>query len=252
MDEAAAVKLKADQLRLAGRGTFAELPEPHATDAKAIKSKSGHPLFILFAVVLLGVIAATIFWTKTVNVRLDHASWERTVNIEAFLPREQSSWCDAMPPDGYAVSRRPQVRSQRQIPDGETCNTRRVDRGDGTFQEKQECTPKYRNEPVYADYCNYTVNRWGLVRSIKTAGQTAPPFWGEVRLNGAGGQCQGCEREAKRQEILRLHFKSDEKKLYDCLVSPDVWISAKPGSPWTMKAGALLDNAHCDSLKPVD
>ena len=253
MEQAAAVTLKADQMRMAGTGAFADMPDS-PIPAKARKKNAVRPLLMLLAAVLIGVIAAAVLWTKTVTVRLDHASWERSIEIDAFLPRQQADWCDSMPSDGYAVARSQKVRSQRQVPDGETCNTRRVDRGDGTYQEKQECTPKYRNEPVYGDYCSYTVNRWGHARSVVTSGQAPPPYWGEVRLNGAGGQCQACEREASRQETLRLHFTTggSQPKTYNCQVPPEVWNSAKPNSAWTLKAGKLLGGARCNSLRAVN
>ena len=54
---------------------------------------------------MIGVIAAAVFWTKTVTVNLDHASWERSIKIDAFLPRRQADWCDSMPSDGYGVAR---------------------------------------------------------------------------------------------------------------------------------------------------
>ena len=41
----------------------------------------------------------------------------------------------------------------------------RVDRGDGTYTKKRECTPKYRKEPVYDQKCRYKIDKWSLART---------------------------------------------------------------------------------------
>ena len=250
MEGAKAAETQADQIRLAGQQAF--------TEASIAPGKTGtgnkrHWGIIAAVIAVVGVVLAGIFWTQTVLLRLEQHGWERTIKIESFLPRQAGAWCDSMPMDAYSVSRHQEIRSHRQVPDGQVCDTRRMDRGDGTYVEKQECTPKYRDEPVYGLYCNFMVNRWDYARSVTTSATGQSPYWGEVRLNGMGGQCLGCEREASRQEALFLYFKSEESnpKEYRCEVTATMWNQAKPNSTWTMEKGRLLGEARCNSLKPA-
>ncbi|HLA43810.1 MAG TPA: hypothetical protein VJZ27_10260, partial [Aggregatilineales bacterium] len=104
-------------------------------------------------------IGALLFWTNESTVAVAGHSWEREIKIEEFQSLSKGDWCDAMPGDAYSVSRSERERSSRQVPDGEDCRTRRVDNGDGTFSERQECTTRYRSEPIYDDYCEYKVDR---------------------------------------------------------------------------------------------
>lgn len=250
LDGAAVVKTQADQVKVAGAKVFAAVAPAEA------KQPDGKRLWwgaIAALVVLVALIGAALLWTSTIPVTLDRHSWERTINIESFLPRQQQAWCDAIPGDAYAISRSERMRSQRKILDGEICDTRRIDRGDGTYQEKQECRPKYRTEPVYDQYCQFTVKRWEHARSVVTSGQDRTPSWGNVALHGAGKECFGCERESSREETFYLHFKASQGKPeeYRCAVNATLWQQAEPQSAWTMEKGKLFGNAHCGSLKPA-
>ena len=48
-------------------------------------------------------------------------SWTREIQIEQFASRNESAWCDSMPPDATSVTRTREVRSTRQVADGQTC-----------------------------------------------------------------------------------------------------------------------------------
>lgn len=68
-----------------------------------------------------------------------------------------------MPSDAYNVFRYREVRSHKQVPDGQTCSTQRRDQGDGSYSTERVCYTNYRSEPVYDYRCHYTVLR---VRNI--------------------------------------------------------------------------------------
>lgn len=254
LEQAAKAKTQADQIRTAGTQEFASATQNPAKAVQKQASAARHWGIVAALLALFALIGAALLWTMTVPVTLDHRGWERTINVEAFLPRQQGIWCESMPADAYAVRQHQAVRSMRQVPDGQICDTRRVDRGDGTYQEKQECRPKYRNEMVYSAFCDFTVNRWGYARSVVTSGQDQTPFWGKLELNGAGRQCLGCERESSRQESLYLYFKPAQGTQQEqrCEVPASLWDRAKLQSEWTMEKGKLSGNLHCDSLKPVN
>ncbi|MFM8330791.1 MAG: hypothetical protein ACKN9T_03795 [Candidatus Methylumidiphilus sp.] len=242
---AAAAARRGDQIRAAGAADFAA-PQA-AAPQRGAPQRWG---LVVAALMVLGLVLVNVFVTKTVPLTLDHLRWERAIEIEAFGPQIQEGWCDGLPADAYGVVRSQQVRSQRQVAEGEVCATRRSDRGDGTYAESLECAPKYRSEPVYGEYCRYTVNRWNHARTVATSGQNPAPAWGEVRLNGGGGQCLGCEREAGRREALFLYFKTKEGKPQEhrCQVSPKVWADARPGSTWSIDQGQFFGDARCGSL----
>jgi hypothetical protein len=170
--------------------------------------------------------------------------------IESFLPREESTWCDSMPGDGYNVSTRREQRDTRRIPDGEDCTVRRIDNGDGTFSEREECVPRYREEPVYDDRCYYTVNRWGYSRSIISngSGLSQAPYWAQMSLARSTGNGLGGEREAGRAERYVLVLSGADGQQYECEVEFDFWQGAREETAWTVEINVLSGLPNCDTL----
>lgn len=205
-----------------------------------------------FFLVLIGFFLA-IGWTRATHVRVAGHSWKHEIKIENYSPVQDKSWCDSMPSDAHQVRREREVRSQRQVPNGEECSTVRHDNGDGTFRESQRCRPRYKSEPVYDDRCYYTVNRWHYSRSLTTQGDTQADTrpWTEVKLNGTG-QCLGCEREGQRVAEYVVHLRLvDVDKQRDCSVPEARWLQFKPGSEWVADIGRLTSYFNCDSLRPA-
>lgn len=200
---------------------------------------------------VVAFVAAAIFWKQDATAYVSGHTWEREITIEEFAPRAQNAWCDAMPFDAYSVSRRSEVRSYRQIPDGQECETRRVDNGDGTFSERRECRTKYREEPVYDDMCYFTVNRWGYSRSVKASGQSVndEPVWPDTQISRTGN-CLGCEREGQRRAAYHVLFRSQDNE-YTCDLDQAQWASMPIESTWTFKVGVITNLPDCDSLQPA-
>ncbi|MBI4677355.1 MAG: zinc ribbon domain-containing protein [Elusimicrobia bacterium] len=196
---------------------------------------------------LLVVLAAT---SKEVELSVAGRLWEREIDIEAFRTVKESSWCDSMPVDSYDVSRSREVRSHDSVADGEDCRTVRRDRGDGTYSEEEECTTRYRDEPVYDDMCRYSVDRWARQRSEVARGALSePPAWPEARLSRTG-QCQGCEREGARKERYTVNLQGGGKT-HSCAFAQDRWGSFAAGSRWKGRVNALtgLDCRKLEALK---
>lgn len=252
LDKAKSVPTQPDQVDGLGQKPG---HEAHTLMDSKPDAKSSYRLpLIAGGLLVLGILLTAIFWTQSLTLTLTQSQWERSIQIDAFQPRSEGNWCEYVPFDAHSVMQVQQVRYHRQIPDGQVCHHRRVDRGDGTFVERQECSPKYRNEPVYDTYCHYSVNRWGYARSIVTTGNDHNPYWGEIRLNGTGGQCLGCERESGRTEKLFFNLKTKEGKFkeYRCDVPGSLWYKAEPGSVWQVEQGRMLGEPRCDTLKPLD
>jgi hypothetical protein len=194
-------------------------------------------------------VVSVLLWTRPVTATVTGHEWERTIAIESFGPRSTSDWCSAMPGDAYRVSRSRRERETRQVADGEDCSTVRVDLGDGTFREEQQCQTRYRSEPVYDDWCEYTVDRWSASREVKAAGRDLSPSWpptGIVRT----GQCHGCEREGSRKEKYRVMLRPDRGRPDACDLARDAWEKMSPGSRWKVKQGILLGFLTCVGAEP--
>ena len=209
LDGSAEVKRQAD------RG---EAVQPVAAAAPAPK-KSKKWWFIgggaLTAV--LSMCLGTALMTKDSTVKVTGHLWTRSIDVETFGPVKKSAWCDATPSGAYDVSRHREKRSTNKIADGEDCKTRDVDRGDGTFERKETCTTRYREEPVYDDKCEFKLDEWKVARTERAEGPAVSPEpqWPAVRL-GRAGTCVGCEREGKRWESYTVKLETKDGKPDAC------------------------------------
>jgi len=221
------------------------------------RSRKGLVIGLVFAGLgLLSIlIIALALWTEEKQLTTIGHTWQREIRIEAFGPKTESEWCGSMPGDAYSVSRSREVRSHNSVKTGESCSTRRVDNGDGTFTEKQECTPEYRQEPVYDDKCNYTVDRWSYARSATASGRSLAevPVWPQVVLRAAGTTI-GSEREGQRVETYTVHFgdAADAAKTLTCDLAEASWRAVPVGTRWKADASVLTGLLDCTTLRPAD
>jgi ribosomal protein L40E len=219
------------------------------------KPKSG-PNWVLYgviavvALVIIGALVA-IFWQQDASAYVSGHSWERIVNVEQYSAIPESAWCDAMPAGAYSITRREEQRSSRQVPDGEECSTRRIDNGDGTFTEREECRTVYRDEPVYDDRCYFTVNRWVFERAVNASGASLndEPRWPSANISQPG-TCVGCEREGTREDHYRVELRQGENT-YTCDVNEELWRNMPIESTWEFKVGVVTGRPDCGSLKPA-
>lgn len=268
-----AVEGRADQVARPGQGFSGETVEDARAEARARRQAKadaaqgrtpappGLPRGAKIALVVGGavlvvvaLVLTVVLWRKDVALTVDGHSWERTIAVEQFRAVSESAWCDQMPAEAYAVTRSKEVRDTKKVPDGEECKTRRRDNKDGTFEEVQECTPKYRSEPVYDTKCRFQIDRWVKARVEKASGRgkEPAPSWPEVKLEKTG-TCKGCEREGERNETYTVHFVDpQDEEIHDCAFPADAWSNIEPGSRWTAKVGVVSSALDCDSLVPAD
>jgi hypothetical protein len=207
----------------------------------------GCKIVIAGVVIVVAFILVAIFGKREATAEITKHRWQRVVAIEDFDARKEEAWCDEMPADARAVSRHNEQRSTRQVPDGEECTTRRVDNGDGTFSEHEECRTKYREEPVYDSRCFFTVDRWAKKRELTAQGTGTQPAWPEVVLVRAGN-CLGCEREGGRIATYTLDMKRADRE-FECGVSEDVWRAHNDGSKVRLKVRAMDGAPDCSTLR---
>lgn len=214
-------------------------------------AKSPSKLKWIIAAAMLLIVAfvvVSMLWKRDVQVRVAGHTWRRDIGIEQLSAQPGSAWCDSVPGDAYGVSRSREVRSQRKIPDGETCTTTRESRGDGSYVNKQECTPKYREEPIYDDKCRFVVNRWHQQRAVSStgAGTTPAPSWPRLPSLRTGN-CLGCEREGARTATYTLSLQSAKETL-SCSYDEARWAAIVDSTVLPIKVRMVTGGADCDSL----
>lgn len=197
--------------------------------------------------VLLLLCCGLLMWTKEEQVTVTAHRWERSIDIEQYSAERDSDWCDATPSGAYNISRSREQRGSHQVPDGETCSTRNVDRGDGTFERRQECRTKYRDVPDYDYRCRYTIDRWVVKRAEKLADTGLNPAW-PVVTGLRTGTSLGSEREGQRHEKYQLLLKSAEGKDYDCSLPQEKWAAVKDGLTKKIPIGVITRSPECDKL----
>jgi hypothetical protein len=221
-------------------------PEPRKSKGCGIW---GFGCLTVFVVGLAGGLAS-VFWTEDASVEVVGHRWQRVIHIERYSPRETSSWCDSVPSHTRVTRRERDVRSHRKVPDGESCHTRRVDLGDGTYREHEECSQRYREEPVYDQRCYYMVMRWSEVRVAESEGSSLAPYpsWPAVgRLRS--GNCEGCEREGRRDESYTLVLRDSKGKEHSCELGEAKWAKAQEGSSYRCKESVITGGLDCKSLE---
>lgn len=208
-------------------------------------------LLMLGAIVLCcGIGGVFLFWKQEASFTVSGHEWTRTVEVERLEKVKKSAWQDEVPSKADDVSCSREERSTKKVADGETCATKRVDNGDGTFTEKEECKTKYREEPVYDQKCSYTVQDWVVTRTEKAGGKgfSPAPAWPTVSLKGTGTRL-GAEREGDRKETYSVLFKGPEGKSYDCDFPETTWKGYAEGQVYSGEVGVMSKAVDCGSLK---
>lgn len=222
-------------------------PAPKAGMSTAAKVGAGCGCATVLGVILLALLM--IFWKKDTSLVVAGHTWERAVVVERYGPQRETAWCDQVPPGGREISRARAERSTEKIKVGETCKTRKVDNGDGTFKEKKECTPKYEEKLVLDDRCVYEVTKWATARTEKATGAALGdgPRWPAVTL-ARSGQCEGCEREGARTETYTVQLVAPGGGAHTCDVPEARWRTFKLGAKYAGQTSTIGDVLDCSSL----
>ncbi len=224
---------------------------------KAEAGQGGMPRWLII-VIILGVLLCigaivSLFWTKEAPATVVGHSWQREVMIEQYGPQPASAWCDSVPLGAYNMSQRREVRDYRQVPDGEECETQRIDQGDGTFRQERVCHTVYRDEPIYDDKCYFTINTWSATGSVPASGDSLKeaPYWPQVNLACEGQARIGCERIGSRSEQYLVHLRTSDGKDFQCSLSQANWQAMSLESGWNVQVGVVDGSPRCDTLQPA-
>jgi len=235
-----------------------DAPPPKVQPLVKPRSGKGKKLVVLvIGLVLLGI-GVFVFYKKEKNLTVRGHAWERTIAVETFLEATERDECSDMP-SGATLARRYSDSRTRKVQDGETCEEQcrdvRVDQGDGTFTQEQQCStkckPRYREERYTVAMCEFTIGRWRKTReaSAQGADRAPAPAWPEPGLaRGSGRNEYGQERAGARSESYRLDLEDAAGKRYTCeLESQATWESLAPGA--AVKVGFdVLGKPRCGSL----
>jgi hypothetical protein len=212
---------------------------------------------------------------RQVPLRVTGHSWTRVVPVERYSTISGSGWCDSIPGDARVSSRWSEVHHYDHIPDGEDCRTvpgscsqscSNVDNGNGSFSEvctetcssdRQECTTRYRDEPVYADKCAYTVDRWVAVRQAERSGVDRSPLWPpDPPYSGCSATRIGCERLGARTASYLVHYVDESSghppEVYACPWPQPVWEATPVGARFTGEVSRLSGKLDCEDVAPAE
>ncbi len=226
---------------------------PAPAPAPPRKSKKGCLLLGCGGLLLVALVFAVValLWKKDVQLQASSHHWERSIEIERYQAVSESAWSGDVPAKAYDKRCSREVREHKKVADGETCTTKNVDKGDGSFDKVEECTTKYREEPVYDDKCSYKIDKWATARTEKASGDGMgqAPSWPSVGTLRSGSGL-GAEREGSRRETYTVTYTDSDGGTHDCAYPQQRWQGIGQGSLWKAKAGVMFSNLDCDSLSP--
>jgi len=217
----------------------------------AAKKGGGINKWVVIGAIVLAVIVGAIFaLTRTTKATayVTGYKWNRSISVQSLQPVHGKSNCDTMPALAYNVSRNYEQVDTKQVADGQTCHTKQIDQGDGTFREEQSCQTKYRSEPVMGYMCTYVTNQWVGASPVTASGdKTNVPFWPDSKVTNCS--TVGCTRESGRDETYTLMFKGDGNRPFECKVAYDLWQNTSLEKGFDIQVGTLLHDFRCETLK---
>lgn len=231
---------------------------PQLATAKPVEKKSGgiNKWMIIGLVIILGIGGAIFALTRTKNASayVTGYKWERSIGVDVMQAVPGKAECNSEPLGAYNITQRYEQVGSRQVADGQTCHTKQVDQGDGTFREEEQCETNYRSEPVMGYMCYYVTNQWVSSSPVVASGDKATaPYWPDTNI-GQNASCilPGCKREGGRNETYILTFKGDGDRPFECPVAYDVWQNTPLEKGFNIKVGSLLKDFRCDTLKAAE
>jgi hypothetical protein len=206
------------------------------------------------AVALLLIVAAVfaITYRKDVSGTVEALTWQRSIDVELFSSHNDASWKNSVPGDAYGVSCSTRQHGTRKVANGSHQECRDVDKGDGSFTRECKTVTDYRDEPVYDQWCAYTVDRWNKNREVSAQGDTEQsPYWPEYSLApGSGSKRYGQERAGDKHETYTVVIRQSNNKKSTCdYKDQGTWAQYSLGMKVALRVG-LKGGADCDTLKP--
>ena len=211
-------------------------PPPPAKSGSKTLTYAIIGIVVLAVILCCGVFAILANRTEDVSGQVTDVGWTRTIDVEGLVPVEYQAWRDEVPSGAILGACGEKVHHTQSDPapgSTEVCGTPyTVDTGTGMGEVVQDC--EYQ---VYADYCEYVVDEWRVVDTLRSEGHDFNPAWPNVQLSGD-------QREGSRDIGYVIIFSTDgETYTYDT-DSEAEFNAAQIGSTWILKVntfGAVND-----------
>lgn len=223
-----------------------EKPTPPSKPAAEPKSSKLPWIIGIILIVVIAVIAL-LQMTEERSVTVVGHSWERNIEIEQYKLVTENDWRDKVPSKGSIRTCTDKERSTEKVADGETCTTVKNDNGDGTYKESEKCQTKYKEVPIYDDWCSYDIKKWTVVDTKKAAGKTLEPSWPTTAIRECSMIALGCEREGSKTSKYNVHFKDEAGKEHACAFTESKWKEIAVNQTKVMEFGQVTGNIDCDS-----
>lgn len=248
MDAAKAAKLVAEgesvrERKFVGDAPKTPPPEPPKEGMSALAK--GAILFFVAAIVCCGLFT---FWTKEGSVTVTELTWTRTIEVEEFKTVKDGAWKESTPNNARFPRCYEKKQSTEQVPDGQECKTVKVDQGDGTYKEKQDCKAKTKSVDKMGTWCDYEIDKWASKNTEKATGNgnKPEPTWPAVNVTGC--QSLGCTREGTKTETYTLGL-TVEGEATTCDVPRALWDASSPGKAYTAQIRMMGGGVDCGTLK---
>jgi len=220
---------------------------PLVSEQKPARPKRSYGWIIVLVVVAFGfLIWFQCIRKKTVAMQVAGHRWTTAIAIEEFREVTEEAWRDEVPTGARAVSCVRKQRSTRSVPDGEDCRLERKDKGDGTFEEVNKCTPRTRQEGVDDDFCSFQIDRWTKVDELKQEGRGLTVTWAPTPAPTAQVG-RGARRVGPKQAVYTLEL-DDGKNVRTCDVSEGTWKKYADGQQIKAQVRAASGSLVCSSL----
>lgn len=229
-------------------GAFAGERSEAASPQVLPKKKSKTGLFILLGVLaVVGLVVVFFSWKGGAKFEVTGHEWKREIDVERFGPSKESNWCDQMPRQAKELRRYSAVRKHERVKAGEDCKVKKVDKGDGTFKEVKQCTPKYESKPVEADKCDFMVDKWTVAKTETASGTSLEPKWPELDT-GATCSRPGCMRAGAQREVYTVKLTGPDGD-DSCVLSQSRWSSLSAGQQIEAEVRMMSGGIDCGSLE---
>ncbi|HEY4179835.1 MAG TPA: zinc ribbon domain-containing protein [Kofleriaceae bacterium] len=210
------------------------------------KSNLKRTLIIIGAsVAFIFIIWFIFFRTKIATVKVTGHRWNDIIRVEEWGPVRHEAWRDSVPIRAMSSSCIQKQRSTRKVDTGQqSCSTSKKDNGDGTFEKTQNCHTVYRDEPVYDDWCTYSLDEWHQIDKLAASGAGLSPTWPATDLPTTALETYGSRRQGERIQTLTLDFGKD-----NCDVKDPIWRKYADGQSYKLNVRVRTGAVVCGDLK---